>query len=84
MEFIMQPNSNYTKEQAELLEEFKQKAKALGLEFFALAANPKTGTGASVFGTIPESSEDSAARHARQAHMEWETAHGVDPEHSRE
>ncbi len=80
----MNPNNNYTKEQAELLEEFKQKAKEFGLEFFALVGDPKTGTGASVFGTTDESLEDSAARHARQAHEEWEKAHGIDSEHDRD
>lgn len=80
----MNPNNNYTKEQAELLEEFKQKSKILGFEFFALVSDPKKGTGASVFGTTSESSEDSAARHARQAHKDWEIQHGVDPHHSRD
>jgi len=35
------------------------------------------------FGTTPETPEDSAARNARKAHMEWEVQHRVDPYHSR-
>jgi len=79
----MEPTNNYTKEQADILEEFKQKAQGYGFEFFALVGDPKTGTGASVFGTTPETPEDNAARNARKAHMEWEVQHHVDPYHSR-
>ncbi|MFA5987341.1 MAG: hypothetical protein WC797_01670 [Candidatus Paceibacterota bacterium] len=77
------PQDKCTKEQADLLDGFKQRAKELGLEFFALVGDPKTGTGASVFGTTPDSSAESAARHARKAHVEWENQHGIDPNHSR-
>jgi len=79
----MEYKKDYTKEQADLLEEFKQKAKGFGLEFFAVVGDPKTGTGASVYGTVSDSPVDGVARHARQAHIEWEIKHGIDPKHSR-
>ncbi|MBP6943142.1 MAG: hypothetical protein KBB55_03830 [Candidatus Buchananbacteria bacterium] len=75
--------THYTPEQAALLEDFKQQATAKGWEFFALVGDPLSGMGASVFGTTPDSPSDSAARQARQAHIEWELQHGIDPNHNR-
>ena len=76
----MNPKDKYTKEQADLLDNFKNKAEELGFEYFALVGDPKTGTGASVSSSI---GEDSAARNARMAHKKWEIEHGIDPNHSR-
>lgn len=76
----MNPKDKYTKEQADLLDDFKNKADLLGLEYFALVGDPKTGTGASVYKGI---GEDSAARNARKAHEKWEIKHGINPNHSR-
>jgi hypothetical protein len=80
----MIPTNHCTEEQAQLLEEFQQKFKAFNWEFFAVVGDPKAGTGASIFGTTSESPVDSAARHARNAHIEWEVQHGIDPLHSRD
>lgn len=74
---------HYTEEQAELLELFKEKAVAMGCEFFAVIGDPSTGKGASVFGTTPKSSQDGAARNARNAHIQWEIKHGIDANHDR-
>jgi hypothetical protein len=81
---VFQEGEGCTPDQARMLEEFRQKAKSLGYEFFALVADPDNGTGASVFGTVDASRPDSPARHARNAHMSWETDHGIDPHHSRD
>ncbi len=79
----MKPVDRCTLEQAQLLEEFRRRAKRLHYEFFAVLGNPKDGSGGSVFGTTSESPTDSAARHARRAHIEWELQHGIDPYHNR-
>lgn len=63
-----------------MLAEFKEKADALGLEYFAVVGDPKDGTGASVYGA---STPDSAARNAREAHIKWELAHEINPKHNR-
>ena len=73
----------YTAVQAKILDDFKNKAQANGLEYFALLGDPKNKTGASIFGTQIDSTKDSAARHARLAHIEWEKEHGIDPLHDR-
>lgn len=77
----MKPQDNFKQEQADLLQEFKEKADKLGYEYFAVVGDPKDHTGASVYSA---QTPDSAARNARKAHIEWEIAHGIDPEHSRE
>jgi len=77
----MNPQDKFTKEQADLLEDFKKKADALGLEYFAVVGDPKDGTGASIYSAV---TAESAARNARKAHIKWEIEHGIDPEHKRE
>ncbi|HRY62826.1 MAG TPA: hypothetical protein P5056_03605 [Candidatus Paceibacterota bacterium] len=76
----MKPRDNFTQEQADLLQEFKEKADKLGLEYFAVVGDPNDGTGASVYSA---KTPESAARNAREAHIEWEKRHSIDPEHSR-
>lgn len=76
----MKPKDEYTKEQVDLLDDFKNKADKLGFEYFALVGDPKTNIGASIYKAI---GEDSAARNAREAHKKWEIEHGIDPDHDR-
>ncbi len=71
----------FTKEQDNLLNEFKNKADGLGLEYFAVVSDPIDNTGASVYSAF---TPDSAARNARKAHTEWEIKHNIDPDHYRE
>jgi hypothetical protein len=63
-----------------LLAEFKEKADVLGLEYFAFVGDSTDGTGASVYSA---STPESAARNAREAHVERKKKHGIDPKHSR-
>lgn len=71
-------NKHHTKEQADLLNEFKEKADKLGLEYFAVVSDSKDGTGASIYSA---KTPDSAARNARKAHIKWELENGIDPNH---
>ena len=65
----------------ELVDRFRDEARAQGYSFFAVAAKGKDG--ASVFRASGNGVAGNAARNARRAHMEFEVKHGIDPDHER-
>lgn len=71
-------DKHYSKEQIDLLNEFKKKATKLGFEFFAVVSDPKTRKGASVYSGL---TKDGAAKNAREAHIKWELKNGIDSNH---
>lgn len=66
---------------AQLMDHFRDLAKQHNFpSFFAVAG--KGNDGASTFSS-PKDMGDTAARNAREAHVEWEKKHDIDPDHDR-
>jgi hypothetical protein len=61
-----------------LVQEFRDRAKQEGHDDFFAVVGGKGKGGASVYSAT---SKNSAARNARQAHMEWERKNGIDTDH---
>ena len=66
---------------ADLVDEFGRKAKAQGLNFFAVAGNKRDG--ASAYDAKGKNQGAMAVRNVRAAHVKWELTQGIDPHHKR-
>jgi hypothetical protein len=59
----------------------RKQSEARGYSLFAVAADPLTNLGSSIYhNTLPKTHEN-AVYMARQAHVQWEKSHGIDPDH---
>ncbi|NQU83799.1 MAG: hypothetical protein HQ536_03750 [Parcubacteria group bacterium] len=66
------------KQLSERLHKIQQEFEKLGLEYFIIAALPKTDVGASIYNG---KNIKGAAFNARKAHVKWEKQHNIDPNH---
>jgi hypothetical protein len=62
----------------EMLARHRDEMNKHNLEYFSVASHPGTHAGASIYSA---STPNSAARHARKSHMEWEKPRGIDTKH---
>ena len=66
------------KQLVERLHKIQLEFEKLELEYFIVAAFPKTDVGASIYNG---KNTKGAAFNARKAHVKWEKQHGIDPNH---
>jgi len=66
-------------QQRSLLAEFRDKAKSMGLNIFAVTEPLEGSVGASIYSA--NGLHGGAVRSARASHVEWEKTRGIDPKH---
>ena len=76
-------SNSFDKESAAFCDEIKASARKKKLRVFVVVYNPATGSGSSYTSETNDLDQDNPVKRSRQAHTEWETEHGINPDHER-